>query len=156
MIAYSISVHKAPEQVLHLLDAIYREEDIYVIHVDRKSAAQVEKAIRAGTAGKSNIQFLDRQACNWGGWSQVKIELDAIRHLVNRDARWSHYINLSGQDYPLVPVGFVAEFLNVHQQHSFLEILDPKVERQGDEYLFLVSRWDRYHWDSIRRVKNPP
>jgi hypothetical protein len=99
VLAYFIAAHKSPEQVLHLLDAIYREQDIYAIHVGRKSEAQVEEAIRGGTAGRANFHFLERQFSNWSGWSWERVELDAISNLLKRDTRWMHYINLSGQEF---------------------------------------------------------
>jgi hypothetical protein len=156
MLAYFIATHKSPAQVLHLLEAIYREEDIYTIHVDRKSEAQVEEAIREGTAGKANIHFLERQFTNWSGWSWVRVEVDAISSLIERDARWTHYINLSGQDYPLVPVSVVAEFLQCHPRQSFLEVEAPKRSVRGDEYFLFLGRWNRYHLDLKSRGKLGP
>jgi Core-2/I-Branching enzyme len=147
MLAYFLAVHKNPEQVLYLLEAIYREEDIFAIHVDSKSPLRVHSDLQKNLGRRPNIRFLPSEACNWGSWSQVKIELSAIADLLNRPGSWRHFIDLSGQDYPLAPVDFIKQFLRGHPGDSFMEVTDPLRNTETDEYDLFVRRWDRYHWE---------
>jgi len=156
MLAYFLAVHKNPEQVLHLLDAILRDEDTFVLHVDSKSPRNVRSDLEKSLRGKSNVRFLPSQACNWGSWSQVKIELNGIADLLNRPGSWQHFIDLSGQDYPLVPVELIKQFLGGHPRDSFMEVTDPHKNPGTDEHRLFVRRWNRYHLEHPRRGTEGP
>jgi Core-2/I-Branching enzyme len=156
MLAYFLAVHKNPEQVLHLLEAIYREEDTFAIHVDSKSPRSIQCDLEKNLNGKANIHFLPSQACNWGSWTQVKIELNAIADVLDRPGSWQHFIDLSGQDYPLVPVELIKQFLGSHPRDSFIEVTDPLKHAGTDEHDLFVRRWNRYHLEHIGRGTKGP
>lgn len=58
-----------------------------------------------------NVVVLPSRFTNWGGWSLSQILLDTIRLALARDATWTHFINLSGQCYPIKPVEHIRDTL---------------------------------------------
>jgi hypothetical protein len=109
--AYFFMVHQKPAQFEWLMRAIGDPDDLFLIHVDLKSRLGLKperrgvmRAVRRSIAGKPNVRLLPSRFTNWGGWSLSRILLDAMNTALDADAGWSHFINLSGQCYPLKPL----------------------------------------------------
>lgn len=120
-IVYAIACHKNPEQVIRLMKAIYREDNLYFINIDKKSPPSFyEEIISSPIAAYKNIYFTN-QAIDWGGWSQVQIILDAIDRALVLSEEWTHLINISGQDFPLKNQEEIRKYLSAHQNQCFIE-----------------------------------
>jgi hypothetical protein len=110
MIAWFIMLHQNPEQFDWLLRAIYNPDDIFLVHVDLKSLFNYKgrggtySRVKSLVAGKPNIRLMRPRSTNWGGWSLGRISLDAIDILLDADRDWTHFINLSGECYPIKPL----------------------------------------------------
>lgn len=85
-----------------LLRAIYAPQNIYCVHVDRKSEVSVFAAIQAITSCFPNV-FMVSKAVNvmYGHWSRVQADLNCMADLYNINTEWKYLINLCGQDFPL-------------------------------------------------------
>jgi hypothetical protein len=111
--------HHKPRQLEWLMEAIYDPHNIFLLHVDLKSRLGI-KADRAGVwqtakclaANRPNVKVLQSRLANWGGWSLSQLHLDAIDIALAMSPDWTHFINLSGQCYPLKPAEEIRQFLN--------------------------------------------
>ncbi|XP_051278497.1 beta-1,3-galactosyl-O-glycosyl-glycoprotein beta-1,6-N-acetylglucosaminyltransferase-like [Dicentrarchus labrax] len=101
-LAYSIVVHKKVQNFERLLRAIYAPQNIYCVHVDKKSEASVFFAIWAITSCFENV-FMVSQAVNvvYAAWPRVQADLNCMADLYNASTKWKYFINLCGQDFPL-------------------------------------------------------
>lgn len=129
MIAYFILVHRFPEQFKRLFRAIHDPANHYVIHVDKSSGAAIEADIAAFIAPFANSEMLVSQRALWGGYSLVEAELRGMTQLLAANRDWTHYINLSGQDFPLKSQSFIRAFLNRTKGTEYIRMLDQQVER---------------------------
>lgn len=110
-IAYFIMVHHKPYQFEWLMNAIHHPDDLFLVHVDMKSRLGI-KADRRGLmrevkricARYPNVRILRSRFTNWGGWSLSRILLDTIDTALKSPVPWTHFVNLSGQCYPLKPL----------------------------------------------------
>ncbi|KAH9514856.1 Beta-1,3-galactosyl-O-glycosyl-glycoprotein beta-1,6-N-acetylglucosaminyltransferase 3 [Bulinus truncatus] len=100
-IAFSMMVYKDVEMVERLLRSIYRPQNYYCIHVDKKSDEQFIKAVSDITSCFDNI-FLAPERVNvtWGEYSVLEPELICMKHLW-KYKKWKYFINLTGQEFPL-------------------------------------------------------
>jgi hypothetical protein len=156
-LAVLLLTHRNPDQVCRLLKAIYRPSDRYVLHVDRKAPSQVHLTIRNATSGLLNVDVLPSRAVRWGGRSMVEVELTAIQRLLQRADDWSHFINLSGQDFPLRPVAAMEDELQQNPGRNYMEFFRPRsmpwtwqnpAFRAGSpEFSRTESRVDRFYVD---------
>ena len=109
-IAWFVLLHHKPAQFEWLLEAIWRPEDLYLVHVDLKSLFNFKgrggtwSRVRALIADRPNIRLMRPRSTNWGGWSLGRIGLDAIDRLLDADEGWTHFINVSGECYPARPL----------------------------------------------------
>lgn len=110
-IAYFIMAHHKPDQLQRLLQAIYSPQHLYLIHVDSKADAYLHDMVSFFAENNDNIKLLTSRSVRWAAWSQVQLELDAIRELLHLDREWDYYVNLSGQDFPLVKQEQIEQLL---------------------------------------------
>ena len=101
-IAFSLLTYENLEQTERLLRLIYRPHNIYCIHVDAKSSAEVRDGLDAIAACLDNV-FIAKPAIStdWGKISIVHAELLCMRLLLVIRKRWKYFINLVGRDFPL-------------------------------------------------------
>lgn len=101
-IAYSIIMYKDVEQVERLIRAIYRPQNIYCIHVDKKSSNATFKAIESISSCFPNILMAPKRVTvRWGQYSVLESELICMEELLKRNKKWKYFINLTGQEFPL-------------------------------------------------------
>jgi len=101
-IAFSLLTYENLEQTERLLRLIYRPHNIYCIHVDAKSSAEVRDGLDAIAACLDNV-FIAKPAIStdWGKISIVHAELLCMRLLLVIRKGWKYFINLVGRDFPL-------------------------------------------------------
>ncbi len=127
MIAWFIMLHHKPEQFEWLLNAIYNPDDLFLVHVDLKSLLNWKgrggtwTRVRELVADKPNIRMMRPRYTNWGGWSLGRITLDAIDTLLKSGADWTHFINLSGDCYPIKPMSKVRTLLQDRPDDVYVE-----------------------------------
>ena len=103
--------------------------DTVILHVDRKSMLGL-KAERRGiwqmakalAAEHPNVILMRPRFTNWGGWSLARIQLDAIAIALRASAGWSHFVNLSGQCYPIKPIEQIRQALAADPDQVFVEL----------------------------------
>lgn len=138
--AWFIMVHHKPAQFEWLMNALYAPGDLYLVHVDAKSRLGLKadrrgvmQGVRRVMAGRPNITLMRSRFTNWGGWSLSQVLLDAIRLALRRDPDWSHFVNLSGQCYPLKPVAEIKRQIAAAGDRVHVELL-PIVELPADDW----------------------
>jgi hypothetical protein len=138
-LAFLVLTHTLPQQTIRLLNALYHPEHLFLIHVDKKAGHQVHSPLYAWVQTHPNAFALSRRRTWWGGISFVETLLTAIDFLqVHRD--WDYLINLSGQDFPLVPTEHVAHQL---QQTAGLNWMECRPIH--DIWSNPETRLNRYH-----------
>ncbi|MFD2741779.1 MULTISPECIES: beta-1,6-N-acetylglucosaminyltransferase [Sphingobacterium] len=128
-IAYLILVHRLPNQFKRLFNAIYILENSYLIHIDKKASDVLNEEIRMFLLPFPNVYIMESQNVVWGGYSMVQAEVDGIKYLLETNAEWDYFINLSGQDYPLKSQKIIREFLTENKGKSYLKIANQLLTR---------------------------
>ncbi|XP_059156046.1 beta-1,3-galactosyl-O-glycosyl-glycoprotein beta-1,6-N-acetylglucosaminyltransferase-like [Physella acuta] len=100
-IAYTIMAYTHSEMVERLLRAIYRPQNYYCIHVDKKAPEKFYLAISAIVQCFPNVFLTSRRIdVVWGLFSVLEPELICMKEL-SRYKKWKYFINLTGQMFPL-------------------------------------------------------
>lgn len=129
MIGYFLLVHRYPAQFKRLFRAIYAPGNHYVVHVDKSSGTALAQDIAAFLAPYGGVALLEPQDAVWGGFSLVDAELRGMARLLAMSPNWTHYINLSGQDFPLKSQAYIAAFLADHPDQQFIRTRNQRTER---------------------------
>lgn len=129
MVAYFMLVHRYPAQFKRLFKAIYAPGNQYVIHVDKSSGKGLIQDISTFLAPYQGVEMIEPKEALWGGYSLVDAELRGMARLLEMDSRWTHYINLSGQDFPLKSQSYIRQFFAANPGKQFIRALDQRKER---------------------------
>lgn len=144
-LAYCILSHKNPGQVARLLQAIWHPENIYVLHFEKRAPHSAHTAIAELAARYPNVRVLPSRPIQWGRYSQLKAQLDSLRICAGWSKDWSHFINLTGQDFPLFAQTKIMQELGSKPGISFVSSFDAFATGQwGDA----EQRITRLHFDS--------
>jgi len=100
-IAFSLLTYENLKQTERLLRLIYRPHNVYCIHVDAKSPAEMHEGLEAIAGCLDNV-FIAKPPIDvkWGKVSVVHAELLCMRQLLEHK-RWNYFINVVGRDFPL-------------------------------------------------------
>lgn len=130
--AIMIIAHNNFEMLSHVVD--YFKEGFYVfIHIDKK--AIVDKDVLSDLEAKPQVVRIYRKFCvHWGGFSMLKCELFLMREAISlTDADYFHL--LSGQDYPIKPVGEFKKFFEQRNGWEFVSYVHlPHKNFQNNTY----------------------
>lgn len=147
MLAYFLLVHRYPEQFKRLFKAIYEPGNQYVVHVDKSSGALLADNIAEFLLPYQGAQILRSQNALWGGYSLVEAELRGMELLLSTNHNWTHYINLSGQDFPLKTQNYIRQFLRAQPGKQFIRAVDQAQVRPET-----INRVDSYFIESFGKI----
>jgi hypothetical protein len=140
-LAYCILAHKNPGQVARLLRAIWHSDNFYVLHYERRAPKAEHRSIREIAKGYANVRVLAPRAILWGRYSQVATQFAGLQLCLEESRRWSHFMTLTGQDFPLKPQAAMIQELAGYPELSYVSHFDP---------------FDGYHWknaeERLRRI----
>ena len=147
-IAYLIALHDQPAVALNLIYALYTPSDTFFIHVDAKASSGVYQKIQQHFGRFSNVVLSRNFVVNWGGWSQVELELFAIRHMLSISSTWEHLVNLSGHDIVVRPREALRAELSGLKGQTLLASRRPflawSTEEDLEEALLWFSRYSQF------------
>ncbi|TNN13124.1 beta-1,6-N-acetylglucosaminyltransferase 4 [Schistosoma japonicum] len=141
-LAFSISVHKNIKQVSRLLRLIYRQHNVYCIHVDFKSPQKFyDEVIKLARCFGSNVMVINRSESikvRWGYYSILEaFLLCADKLMKNNQYIWKYILNVSGQELPLKTNWELVAALKAINGSNVVEGIGPQHN---------PSRWPKYNF----------
>lgn len=120
-LAYGIMVYKSPEQFEILLRAIYRPQNSYCVHVDKKTTSIVFKEFESIAHCFPNVFLAStRIDVQWGYMSVLTQDLVCMKDLL-KHKKWKYFINLTGQEFPLRTNYELVKILTIYNGANDLE-----------------------------------
>lgn len=124
-LAYVITAHKNPRQLLRLLNAIRHPGDTYVLHVDAAAPHEVHAAAREFAAAHADCRVIPSERIIWGSWRLAHAQSRGVAEALRVSRDWDYCINLTAQDYPLKTHAEVtAALAGGPAGANYLEVLD--------------------------------
>ncbi|XP_006141828.1 beta-1,3-galactosyl-O-glycosyl-glycoprotein beta-1,6-N-acetylglucosaminyltransferase 3 [Tupaia chinensis] len=153
-IAYSMVVHEKIENFERLLRAVYAPQNIYCIHVDRKSPETFQEAVKAIISCFPNV-FLASKLVKvvYASWSRVQADLNCMEDLLQSSVPWKYFLNTCGTDFPIKTNGEMVQALKVLNGKNSMESEIPsRLKKNRWKYQYVVT--DTLHMTGRR--KDPP
>lgn len=157
-IAYLIACHgRSFRQVKRLIRLIYDPRHFIMIHVDSRSAYMHRRLTALVSELGPNVWLTSwRMATIWGGLNLYQMYLRAIRELLVYP--WDYFINLSGADLPIAPLGKLAAFLKEYRPFGANFLTSHSNERSFVQKQGLNKTWvlcDNHMWRTGPRAFPP-
>ena len=102
-IAFGLTVYKGARPLERLLRAIYKPNNVYCIHIEKKTSAVFRKAIRQAIIRSLPNVFIAGNSVDvsWGHINVVKAQFSCMEELLKSPVKWKYYMSLEGKDFPL-------------------------------------------------------
>ena len=143
-VATLITAFKSPRQLEKMLHAMEHPEFYVFIHLDKKIDIRPFNHL----AKLPRVTFIkNRVLCNWGGFSFVKAYLTALEEILLLGQSFDFYNLMSGQDYPIKPMQYIADFLANNLGKNFISYDE---DHKKDWWAHAVSRYELYHFTDLR------
>ncbi|XP_057238505.1 beta-1,3-galactosyl-O-glycosyl-glycoprotein beta-1,6-N-acetylglucosaminyltransferase 3-like [Malurus melanocephalus] len=137
-IAYSIVIHNKIHMFERLLRSIYAPQNVYCVHMDSKSPAAFQEAVRAIAACFRNVFVASRlESVVYASWSRLQADLNCMQDLLQSPVPWRYLLNTCGTDFPIKTNAEIVRALQVLQGRNSLESEKPSAAKQG--------RWQYHH-----------
>jgi hypothetical protein len=141
-LAIHILAHRQPSQVERLVNAVLRPENVLVLHFDQRAPESLHELGRRLAATHSNVLLQRPRAVVWFGWQGIHIQLEGMALALKHSSAWTHFIMLSGADFPLQSIDATAARLAATPDTSFVSCFDPVKTGQWSD---MKDRVELYH-----------
>lgn len=125
-----------------LLARIWERGNVYAIHIDEK----VPKAQISGLRGMlerqnpeyaKNVHWMEPELITYRGVSMLLNTINGMQMLLDKQANWDYFINLSGSDYPMIAPARQREILaSVGRNHNFFSMAPSSSWQSNTMYRF--------------------
>lgn len=104
-LAFTLVIHKDPVQVARLLRMIYRPQNYYCIHIDKRAKREFVNEIEglAKCLGP-NVRLIpleQRVEVIWGDESLIKPQILCAEKALKEHTTWKYLVNAVGQEFPI-------------------------------------------------------
>ena len=154
-IAFAFTVYKDARLFERILQAIYMPNNVYCIHIDKKSPEVFRRAIQAMVRCLPNV-FISANSTDvvWGHFSIVQAQLNCMEELLESSVKWKYYISLVGQDFPLYDNRqIVAALRRLNKLNSIESFPMPKHNEGRTKFVHSLQEGVIYNTGS---AKSPP
>ena len=140
-IAYSMVIHEKIEMFERLLRAVYTPQNVYCVHVDKKSPENFMKAVEAIVSCFPNVFVASKlERVVYASWSRVQADLNCMNDLMDSTVEWKYLINTCGTDFPIKTNTEMVRALKVLNGKNSLESeATPEHKKARWEYHYNVT-----------------
>ena len=135
--AYLIMAHHEPELLKLLIERLDDVNHALYIHLDKKSKMNVDEF--SGVAKNALVHFIEQKSIYWGGYSQIRCEIDLLEAAVKSEYDYYHLI--TGVDLPLKSNEEIDAFFYENKGMEFISF-----DKAANEKKNFAARYDRYHF----------
>ena len=160
-IAFFIRGTKSAAALIRLLDTIYLEQHVYLVHLDQKTndveQQKLSNHLKQNYPSSKNIFTFDHPyEVHYMSFDLLYLDIRAVLfflHLTKQRHihQFSYFINLSAQEYPLVDLNELHQLLNHHNGKNFIEIWCSYKDAPKYKQNRIDDQW--FHGKRISRTK---
>ena len=109
-------------QVERLLRAIYRPQNVYCIHVDLNSPAEVHAGMASLARCFPNVFIASKlEYVIYGVFFRLQADINCMSDHVKQDDRWRYLINVAGEAFPLRTNAEIVKILKIYNGANDIE-----------------------------------
>ena len=164
-LAFTILTYNNVEQFERLLRAIYRPQNVYCIHIDKKSSNVIHQAIESIAQCFDNVFISTRlERIVYAGFSRLKADLNCMQDLSfpnfahpnlkykNFTLDWKYLLNLASSEFPLRTNYELVKILHMFNGANDIEWIT-NFQRERVEYIWIVKRRSNSSQEYLVRTK---
>ena len=154
MHAYLIFAHKNLDQLPRLIDRLDSGGAAFFLHIDKATDTSPYERALAKLRALENVHFVERHRCPWSAFGLIEAQRSAMEAALAA-GRFTHFMMLTGQDYPLRPAHEIDSFFNAHKDTSFIGYFFGNTKRRRKQLrMQRYKDWNMYFAGRHRRVSS--
>jgi hypothetical protein len=135
-VAHLILTYTDPKQTERMIQMMQHRDFDFYIHVDKKIDVNPHLFLK----NFENVYFINnRTNVKWAGFNTVLATFECIKEIVASGVEYDFINFLSGQDYPIKPVGELVDFFKQNIGKEFLSYRD--IKNDWKEGLIRMERY---------------
>lgn len=142
-LAFLMTVHNSPWQVVRLLRVIFRPHNVYCIHVDSKASQSLINGFRNMATCLDNVVVPERlvEIVYKFGSSVLEAQLSCWETLLTLQEswKWKYVINLCGTELPYLTNGEITRALISVEGSSVFHVSDLTKKEREKRFLYSVE-----------------
>ena len=159
-LAYMLVVHTSARQVIRLLKAIYRPQNVYCIHPDAKREEQFAQVFYRISDCLENVFVASKRTkVYYAHYSILEAQLNCMEDLIKyHKSRWKYAINLVGRELPLKTNREIVNILSGLNGLSVVNShpIEQNMWNQRFQYKYKVSERTGKTWRSSKKLDPVP
>jgi len=160
-LAYIITVHKNPGQLVRLIERLNTDGTSFLVHVDKRTDAHTYASMVDGLRHLPNVCFLKKRfKCHYMTlFSAVQAVVQGMHELIERGTPFDYLVYLTGQDYPIKTNSQIKAVLESATGRSYLSYWPLPYEathRTGSRTIQNGSRIECWHLHLFGRYVRMP
>ncbi len=160
-LAYIITAHKNPDQLVRLVERLNDEGTTFFVHIDKGTDAPTYGRMVDGLRHLPNVHFMKKRfKCHYMTlYSAVQAVVQGMTEIFRQDVAFDYLLYVTGQDYPIKTNSEIKAALeNAHGQ-SYLTYLALPFEGwhpTGGRIIQNASRYESWHLHLFNRYVQFP
>lgn len=159
-IAYNILFYKNPEQFERLLRAIYRPQNQYCIHVDKKTPRDTFESVELLTDCFDNVFIASKlEVVIYASYTRLTADINCMRDHVERGYVWNYLLNMAASEFPIMTnlqiVKILKEFDGANDIHEVFTTLDQERFKKK-HFTYIDMRSNKGHIIHTKQTKEDP
>ena len=138
--AYLIMAHHRPDLLKELLRALDDPRNDIYLHIDSSAGPDMD-ASQFGMK-KSRLTVLPRGRVSWGGYSQIRCELELLEAAL-RGGEYSRFHLMTGATFPTADQDEIHSFFDRHPGTEFIAYDDPLRSYDRVAHIHLFSEYGK-------------
>jgi len=155
-LCYAIMTHDNPEATIRLIEALYEDGHVFVIHVDGKERSDMtQKALENYALTHSHVHLLPdswRIRVNWGGYSMVEASLQTLKYAFGIDRprnpplEFHKFVQMASTTYPISSNTKIRQRLSAYPLNAnFMDVVFKPIDVDNSNWHYFVECDDAVH-----------
>lgn len=128
-IAFNILFYRNVEQLERLLRVIYRPQNQYCIHIDKKTPERVKETVDTLVRCFDNVFIASKlEIVIYASYTRLTADINCMRDHVKRNYDWKYLLNMAASEFPVMTnrqiVQILQEFKGANDIHEVFTTLN--------------------------------
>jgi hypothetical protein len=159
-LAFNILMYENVEQFERLLRVLYRPQNFYCIHVDRKASSSVFEGVKSIVQCFDNVYLVSkREKVLYATFLRLQADLNCMQDSLKHSS-WKYLLNVASSELPLKTNSELVKILSIYRGYNDLEGIWKKrnIDRTDNVWEIINTTSDShgYHLRRTNITKKPP
>lgn len=160
-LAFNILFYQNIEQLERLLRAIYRPQNQYCIHVDKKTPQSIIETVQHLTDCFDNVFLASKlEIVVYASYTRLLADINCMRDHIENGYEWKYLLNMAASEFPIMTnlqiVQILKEFNGANDIHEvFITMDENRFRKKHFTYIDVVAKKGHMIHTKVKKEEPP-